>query len=143
LALASTWIIKVSSPLHWHETQSAGVKSSPKPPLKLFPTMALTVPGAHDIFHAAATSAFGIGWEDGAQTWQGERREPAEAAIQLHVKPEWAAGGYPPPIQPQANKKANTQAASLTGLIYRAGVGLKGIRTRNNYRVSIDLNCGR
>lgn len=72
-------------------TQSTGVKPSPRPPLKLFPTLALTVPVAHDTFRSDPASAFGLGWEDGNQTWQGQRREPAVVSITLQVKLEWKA----------------------------------------------------
>jgi hypothetical protein len=34
---------------------------------------------------------FGLGWEDGSQTWQGEHREPSEKTIQLNVKLTWEA----------------------------------------------------
>jgi hypothetical protein len=31
----------------------------------------------------------GLGWEDGAQTWQGHHREMLETTIQMHVRLDW------------------------------------------------------
>ena len=37
----------------------------------------------------AASAVLGLGWIDGAQTWEGHRRESQEATVRMHVKLDW------------------------------------------------------
>jgi hypothetical protein len=39
------------------------------------------------------SSVVGVGWEDGAQSWQGQHREMEETTIQVDVSLEWIAAG--------------------------------------------------
>jgi hypothetical protein len=64
-----------------------------RPPVglpKLSPKSTLLGIGSIDIAKKSAASVvLGLGWEDGAQTWQGQHREMLETTIQMHVKLDW------------------------------------------------------
>jgi hypothetical protein len=71
------------------EVRTIAGKSPGKAPFKIPPTIASLILPVRD--RVDASVVLGLGWEDGAQTWQGERREPAEATIKVKVKLDWQA----------------------------------------------------
>ena len=62
-----------------------------KPPVGLpRPSPKFTLSGSSSIDIASASSVvLGLGWEDGAQTWQGDHRETLETTITMHVRLDW------------------------------------------------------
>jgi len=43
---------------------------------------------------SSVATFFGIGWEDGTQTWEGQRREYDQVSVQVQVKAYWQADGF-------------------------------------------------
>lgn len=43
---------------------------------------------------SSVANFFGIGWEEGTQTWEGQRREYDQVSVQVQVKAHWQADGF-------------------------------------------------
>jgi hypothetical protein len=70
-----------------HDNPPAGHPGGGGAPRALFPFRPSLGTTAAD-----GSVVLGLGWEDGEQSWQGQRREPAAATVQLHYKLDWHGG---------------------------------------------------
>lgn len=55
---------------------------------KLSPKFTLSGSPSIDVA-SAASAVLGLGWEEGAQTWEGHHREMLETTVQMHVSLDW------------------------------------------------------
>lgn len=62
-----------------------------RPPVGLLrPSPKFTLPVSDSIDMASAASVvLGFGWEDGAQTWEGDHREMKETTVRIRVRMDW------------------------------------------------------